>query len=158
MFPNITGYSTYPADKKHFCGNSIYFVVFLRQQDFWKIYSINIYGRVSNFLIYDSQMVNIQIVKSFSKPKDQVFKWWLIIAPGEILPKSSVRSCQQYNIDKYVYNFFKKEYKIQWSWCQKPNNLTKSIEIHFSRSNIFLFYFCEKTCLAVVLLTHAEEK
>ena len=104
-------------------------------------------------------MVNIQIVKSFSRPKDQVFKWWLIIAPGEILPKSSMRSWQQYNIDKlYVYNFFKKEYKIQWGSCQKPNSLTKSIEVHFSRSNIFLLYFFEKKSLAEVLLTHAEEK
>ena len=78
-----------------------------------------------------------------------VFKWWLIIAPGEILPKSSMRSWQQYNIDKlYVYSFFKKEYKIQQGSCQKPNSLTKSIEVHFSRSNIFLFYFYEKKCLA----------
>ena len=104
-------------------------------------------------------MVNIQIVKSFSRPKDQVFKWWLIIAPGEILPKSSMRSWQQYNIDKlYVYSFFKKEYKIQQGSCQKPNSLTKSIEVHFSRSNIFLLYFFEKKSLAEVLLTHAEEK
>ena len=94
-------------------------------------------------------MVNIQIVKSFSRPKDQVFKWWLIIAPGEILPKSSVRSWQQYNIDKlYENNFFKKDYKIQWDSCRKPNSLTKSIEVHFSRSNIFLFYFCKKKYLA----------
>ena len=90
-------------------------------------------------------MVNIQIVKSFSRPKDLVFKWWLIIAPGEVLPKISVRSWQQYNIDKlHVYNFFKKEYKILWGSCQKPNSLTKSIEVHFSRSNIFLFYFVRK--------------
>ena len=31
-------------------------------------------------------------------------------------------------------------------------------EVHFSRSNIFLLYFCEKFFLAEVLLTHAEEK
>ena len=53
------------------------FCSFLRQQNVWKIYSINIYGRVSNFLIYDlkksdSQMENIQIVKSFSRPKEVV--------------------------------------------------------------------------------------
>ena len=35
--------------------------------------------------------------------------------------------------------------KIQWDSCQKPNSLTKSpIEGHFSRSNIFLLYFCGK--------------
>ena len=33
------------------------FCSFLRQQNFWKIYSINIYGRVSNFLIYDQKKV-----------------------------------------------------------------------------------------------------
>ena len=50
-------------------------------------------------------------------------------------------------------------YKIQWDSCQKPNSLTKSpIEVHFSRSNIFLLYFCEKKILAEVLFTHAEEK
>ena len=44
------------------------------------------------------------------------FKWQLIIAPGEILPKSRMRSWQQYNIDKLnVYNFFKKEVYIKFS-------------------------------------------
>ena len=40
-------------------GNSVeaVFCSFLRQQDFWKIYSINIDGRVSNFLIYDQKKV-----------------------------------------------------------------------------------------------------
>ena len=32
------------------------------------------------------------------------------------------------------------------------------MEVHFSRSNIFLLYFCEKKRLAEVLLTHVEEK
>ena len=40
----------------------------------------------------NSQMVNIQIVKSFSRSKDEVFEWSLIVAPGEILPKSSMES------------------------------------------------------------------
>ena len=86
-------------------------------------------------------MVNIQIVKSFSKPKDQVFNWWVIIAqPGEILPKDSMRSQQQY-IDKlYVYNFFKKRsiYKIQWDSCQKPNSLTKFIK-YISLDQIYFY-------------------
>ena len=38
------------------------------------MFSVNIDSRVSDFLIYDkksdSQMVKIQIVKSFSRPKD----------------------------------------------------------------------------------------
>ena len=33
------------------------FCSFLREQNFWKIYSINIYGRVSDFLIYDQKKV-----------------------------------------------------------------------------------------------------
>ena len=37
-------------------------------------------------------------------------------------------------------------------------SLTKSIEVHFSRSNIFLLYFWEKKSLAEVLLAYAEEK
>ena len=50
------------ANTKHFCGNS------------------------------NSQMVNIQIVKSFSRPKELDLKWWLIIAPGEILPNINMGS------------------------------------------------------------------
>ena len=56
----------------------------------------------------DSQTVNIQIVKSFSRPIDWVFKWWLIIVKFF----QSMRSWEQYNIDKfYVYNL-KKEVAI----------------------------------------------
>ena len=54
--------STKLANTKHFCGNS------------------------------NSQMVNIQIVKSFSRPKELDLKWWLIIAPGEILPNINMES------------------------------------------------------------------
>ena len=32
------------------------------------------------------------------------------------------------------------------------------MEVHFSRSNIFLLYFYEKKSLTEVLLTHTEEK
>ena len=63
------------------------------------------------------------------------------------------------NIDKlYIYIIFlKKEVKNQWDSCQKPNSLKKSIEVHFSTSNIFQLYFCEKESLAEVLLIHAEK-
>ena len=36
--------------------------------------------------------------------------------------------------------------------------MTKSIEVHFSRSHMFLLYFFAKKSLAEVPLTHAEEK
>ena len=128
MFPNITGWQ-YILQIQTVLWKQYIFCRFLRQQDFSKIYNTNIDGRVSQFLIYDSQMVNIQIVKSFSRPKDQVFKWWLIITPGEILPKSSMRSWQQYNIDKlYVYNFFKEEMYIKFSGVP----VKKSDKIHRS--------------------------
>ena len=75
MFPNIKGYQYILPIQNIFVEKV--FCSFLRQQNVWKIYSINIYGRVSNFLIYDqkksdSQMENIQIVKSLSRPKEVV--------------------------------------------------------------------------------------
>ena len=91
MFPNITGWQ-YILQIQTVLWKQYIFCRFLRQQDFSKIYNTNIDGRVSKFLIYDSQMVNIQIVKSFSRPKDEVFKWRLIIVPGEIFPKSSMKT------------------------------------------------------------------
>ena len=86
-------------------------------------------------------MVNNQIVKSFSRPKDQVFKWWLIIAPGEILPKSSMRSWQQYNIDKlHVYNFFEKEVYIKFSGIPfKSQTVSQNPQKYISVDQI---YFC----------------
>ena len=98
MFPNITG-QQYILQIQNIFVETV-FCSFLRQQEFWKIYSMYI-----------------------------------------ILKKEAA------------------VYKIQWDSCQKPNSLTKSpIEVHFSRSNIFLLYFCGEKFLVEVLLTHAEEK
>ena len=54
-FPNITG-QHYILQLQNIFVETV-FCSFLRQQNFWKIYSINIYGRVSNFLIYDQKKV-----------------------------------------------------------------------------------------------------
>ena len=58
MFPNITGlpYIYISWKYKTFFVETV-FCRFLRQQNFCKICSINIYGRVSNFLIYDQKKV-----------------------------------------------------------------------------------------------------
>ena len=55
MFPNITD-ELYILQIQNIFVETV-FCSFLRQQNFWKIYSINIYGRVSNFLIYDQKKV-----------------------------------------------------------------------------------------------------
>ena len=51
MFPNITG-QQYILQIQNIFVETV-FCSFLREQEFWKICSINIDGRVSNFLIYD---------------------------------------------------------------------------------------------------------
>ena len=75
-----------------------------------------------------------------------------LICVGKLLPRQNCLNNIYVKIKKlYIY-------KIWSNSCQKPNSLTKSREVHFSRSNIFLLYFFEKKSLAEVLLTHAEEK
>ena len=61
----------------------------------------------------DSQIVNIPIVKSFSRLKDWIFKWWLIIA-GWIQIKFFQKAALEVgsNTDKVYVIFFKKRYKI----------------------------------------------
>ena len=89
----------YLANTKHFCGNGI--LQFFKTAEFLENIQYEYMCRgIQLFDLRlgksDSQTVNIQIVKSFSRPTDWIFKWWLIIAPGEILPKSSTRSWYQY--------------------------------------------------------------
>ena len=55
MFPNIAG-SQYILQIQNIFVETV-FGRFLRQQNFWKIHSINLYGRVSNFLIYGQKKV-----------------------------------------------------------------------------------------------------
>ena len=55
MFPNITR-QKYILQIQNIFVETLFFS-FLRQQNFWKIYNINIYGRVSNFLIYHQKKV-----------------------------------------------------------------------------------------------------
>ena len=59
------------ANAKHLCRNCILqifnTVKFL--ENMW------ISAGVSNFI------VNIPIIKSFSRPKDSIFKWWVVIEP-----------------------------------------------------------------------------
>ena len=55
MFPNITD-ELYILQIQNIFVETV-FCSFLRQQNFWEICSINIYGRVSNFLIYDQKKV-----------------------------------------------------------------------------------------------------
>ena len=75
-----------------------------------------------------------------------------LICVSKLLPRQNCLNNIYVKIKKlYIY-------KIWSNSCQKPNSLTKSREVHFSRSNIFLLYFFEKKSLAEVLLTHAEEK
>ena len=70
-----------------------------------------------------------------------------LICVGKLLPRQNCLNNIYVKIKKlYIY-------KIWSNSCQKPNSLTKSREVHFSRSNIFLLYFCEKN-----FLTHAEQK
>ena len=55
---NVSKYyrlAIYLANTKRFSGQSILW--FFKTAEFWKIYSINIYSRVSNFLIYDQKNV-----------------------------------------------------------------------------------------------------
>ena len=52
----------------------------------------------------ESQTVIIQIV-NFLKTQSSIFKWWLIIALGENLPKSSI-------LINHIYFFKKKRYKV----------------------------------------------
>ena len=58
IFPNIRG-QQYILQILNIFVETV-FCSFLRQQNFWKIYSINVYGRVSNFLIYDQEKVNLK--------------------------------------------------------------------------------------------------
>ena len=51
MFPNITG-QQYILQIQNIFVETVYI---LELENFWKIYSTNIYDRVSNFLIYDQK-------------------------------------------------------------------------------------------------------
>ena len=53
MFPNITG-QQYILQIQNIFVETVYI---LELENFWKIYSTNIYDRVSNFLIYDQKKV-----------------------------------------------------------------------------------------------------
>ena len=59
--------------------------------------------------------------------------------------------------------FLKKGYKISGIPVKYPNSLKRSIEVHFSRSNIFPLYFYDtfdvnlQENLAEVLLIHAKK-
>ena len=53
MFPNITGWQYILQIQNIFVETA--FCSFYKTAEFWKIYSINICGSVSNYLIYDQK-------------------------------------------------------------------------------------------------------
>ena len=74
--------------------------------------------------------------------KDWIFKWWIVIASVYQINFFQNAAWEAgSNTDKLCVIFLKKRYKISDIPAKKPKSLKKFIEVHFSRSKIFLLFF-----------------